>query len=160
MSSSLTDDVLKAFSAFPGKTLFVTVGNSLRSDDGIGPFIAARLEGCAVIDAGVKPENIIEDATALKPTRIVIIDAADFGGEPGEAKIISREHIPETTLSTHTIPLPVVTALLEEDTGAEIIFIGIQPKSVEMGEGLSPEVEKTALEIINAIKEKQNLDAD
>ncbi len=157
MSSSLADDVREALSASSGASLLITVGNDFRSDDGVGPYIArglAGLQGRSVIDAGSKPENVIDDAIAMKPSRIVIIDAADFGGDPGEARIIPRAAIPETTLSTHTIPLPVVTAILEEDTGAEVVFIGIQPASLELGEGLTAEVEKTARKIIEMIENR------
>ncbi len=142
-------------------TVIICVGNILRSDDGAGPYIASYLnnsEKLAVIDAGYDPENFIEEAAKLKPGRIVIIDAADFGGDAGEVRVISEEDIPESSLSTHAIPLKVIYHILKEDTGSEIKFIGIQPKEVSYGERLSPEVKAAADKMIAKIK-KEFIDA-
>lgn len=143
-----------------GKTLIITVGNDLRRDDGAGSFISSRLkeipEGYVLLDVGSRPENSVDEAVDLNPAKTVIIDAADFGGEPGEIRIIPPELIPQTTLSTHTFPLPVIAKMLEEETGSAVYFLGIQPVSVELGEGLSPEVEKSAGDIIRFIKEGES----
>ena len=157
MSSSLTDSVCKALRPSSGTTLVITVGNSLRSDDGIGPFIAENLVSThrlKIIDAGINPENIIDDAVDVKPSKIIIIDAAQFGGEPGEARVIEKEHLPQTSLSTHSIPLPVFTSILEEDTQAELIFLGVQAEKMELGEGLSSSVKKTGEELSEYINKE------
>jgi hydrogenase 3 maturation protease len=153
MSNSLTGDVLAVLSSGPGSPLFLTVGNSFRSDDGVGPYLASRLAALPVrvVDAGYTPENIIDEVTGLKPSQIVILDAADFGGKPGEVRVIPEEAIPETTLTTHMVPMNVVSKLLTEGTGAKAVFIGIQPKTVALGEGLSPEVRQAADEIVAAV---------
>jgi len=139
----------------PGTTLIITIGNNLRSDDGVGPFIAqnsSKLKtGLVLLNAGEKPENIIDEAVEKKPSRVIIIDAANFGGTVGEVKVIDSEHIPNTTLSTHTFPLKVIAKLLETDCQAPVHFLGIQPQSVELGENLSAEVKAAANEIINLI---------
>lgn len=135
----------------------ICVGNTMRSDDGVGPYIASYLNDSkllSVIDAGYNPENFIEEVAGLKPGRIVIIDAADFGGKAGETKVISEGDIPESSLSTHAIPLSVIYHILKEDTASEIKFIGIQPKDVRHGECLSPEVKAAADKIIAKIKKE------
>jgi len=133
----------------------ITVGNSLRADDGVGPYIAERFKegqkGLVMLDAGEKPENIIDKAVAVAPKKVVILDAADFSGEIGEARIIEGEHIPDTTLSTHTFPLKVVAKMLKEDTGARVVFLGIQPKSAELGGKMCDEVRMTADEMLKVI---------
>lgn len=140
-----------------GITLIITVGNSFRKDDGVGTFIAKNclklINGLVLLDAGDKPENIIDKAIALKPFRAVIIDAANFNGQVGEARVIDHNHIPASTLSTHTFPLPVVAKMIEEDARAQVIFLGIQPAKIELGEGLSEAVKSTAEEIIKLITE-------
>lgn len=152
------------------RTLIITVGNCFRADDGVGPYIASCLKQSGrlwVIDAGSMPENVIDQAVKLftehaalsgKPVRafarrIIFIDAANFGGTPGEARLIDSEHIPQASLSTHSMPLPVVSRILEEDTLAKIYFIGIQPKSVEHKEGLSKEVKSVADALIKHINQ-------
>ena len=154
MLNSLTGDVSDVLKPGPGLDLFLTVGNSFRSDDGVGSYLASQLKELPVrlLDAGQTPENIIEDAVALKPARVIILDAADFGGKPGEMRVIPEEAIPETTLTTHMVPMNVVSRLITESTGARIFFIGIQPKTVAFGESLSPEVRKAADAIVEAVK--------
>jgi hydrogenase 3 maturation protease len=156
MSNLLTAEILKELTHQEGLTVILTIGNPLRSDDGIGPYIASLLEDTKdlkIIDAGYTPENCIDEVTALGPKRIIIIDAADFEGLPGEVRLVDKEHIPETSLSTHMISLKVIASLLEEDTKAQIKFLGIQPITVEFKEGLSDEIKETADEIVAAIKE-------
>lgn len=149
MSSLLTDKVQRALLPAPnGATLFIFVGNTLRGDDGAGPYIFERLSGVGshirLMNVGDRPENCIDDAVTAAPAKTVIVDAADFGGIPGEARVIPHEFIPDTTLSTHTFPLKVIAGILQEDTGSEVIFIGIQSKEISWSEQLTPEVKNTA----------------
>ncbi len=139
------------------RTLIITVGNGFRADDGAGPYIASALKPSSklfVLDAGYSPENIIDQAIKLLPDRIIFIDAADFGGVPGELRLIDSEHIPQVSLSTHSMPLPVVSKILQEDTKAKVYFIGIQPESVAHQEGLSRQVQLAAEELIKQINEQ------
>ena len=135
--------------------LIITIGNDLRADDGVGPYIFNECQmsnaKCQMINAGEKPENIMGQAINEKTTKIVIIDAADFNGRPGEVRLIEKENIPETTLSTHTFPLRVIAGLLEEDLKVPVCFLGIQPESLELGKGISAEVKASAKEIIEII---------
>ncbi|MFA5260272.1 MAG: hydrogenase 3 maturation endopeptidase HyCI [Candidatus Omnitrophota bacterium] len=156
MSNLLTVEVLEALQPRPGTNLIITAGNNFRSDDGVGPYLYEALKGRAslpVLDAGYTPEDIIDRAIEINPDYIIVIDAADFRGRPGEVRIIEDALIPTSTLSTHAIPLNVITRLIEEETGATTVFLGIQVCSVVPGEGLSPEVKGAAdvlsQEIIN-----------
>jgi hydrogenase maturation protease HycI len=149
----LTDSLKMALLPYSdGVSLYITVGNSLRCDDGAGPYIASQItdpgDNIYILDVADRPENGLFEAEKVRPSKTVVIDAADFGGGPGEAKVIPLEFIPATTLSTHTFPLPVITKMLQEETATEVFFIGIQSVSVELGEGLSKEVKKTSDEII------------
>lgn len=136
-----------------GKTLIITVGNSLRQDDGVGPYIAGCLTGrlppeVVLLNAGDRPENAIETAIMHRPVKTVIIDAALFGATPGRVKFIREEEIPTATLSTHSFPIPVLSRLIAEDTGSKVFFVGIQARNVAFGEGISQQVKEAADEII------------
>lgn len=149
----LTADVIELLKPESSGTLLViTVGNLLRSDDGVGPYIAAQAKrpknGIIILDAGERPEDIVWKAIEVGPGRVVIIDAADFAGEPGEVRAIPEEFMPENPISTHRFPLRVISRLVTEDTGARIDFICIQPESVGLGEGLSDTVRSSAEEIV------------
>jgi hydrogenase 3 maturation protease len=144
---------IRAAIAPRGRTLLITIGNPLRADDGVGPFVGERVRfnnpDYSLINAGTTPENIAQTAINLKPGKIILLDAARFGGRPGELKIIPLEDISaQAVLSTHSFPLSVTFSIVREDTGAELVALGVEPGSMEFGEGLTPEVEKTALNLI------------
>lgn len=138
-----------------GKLLVITVGNSLRSDDGVGTYIFDQIKKCKeniiILNADNKPENIIDQVVQIKPQRVIIIDAADFGGRAGEIRLIRKNDIQNTSLSTHSFSLNIIARIIEEDTGAEVLFFGIQPRSVRLGEGLSKSVRKAAQKIISCM---------
>ena len=142
----------------PGIILIITVGTAFRSDDGVGPYIAEKCKSLkrdiVVLNAGDTPENIIDRAVAIKPQKTIIIDAADFGGHAGEVRLIPEEAIPDPILSTHTFPLKIISRILAEDTGTDVCFLGVQPKDMGFGEGLSPEVRESAELIIGLLNER------
>ncbi len=146
-----------------GNLLIVTVGNQLRSDDGVGPYIAARLHPARtdviVRDVGERPEDILDDTREVRPAATVFIDAADFGGRPGEVRIIPPEEVSDVILSTHSFPLIAVAKILADETGSDSIFLGIQPVTVAFGEGLSPAVRETAELLVELINGGGSIDA-
>ncbi len=105
----LTADVIELLKpGSSGPLLVITVGNLLRSDDGVGPYIAEQAKrpknGIIILDSGERPEDILWQAIEIRPQRVLIIDAADFAGGPGEVRIIPAESIPENPISTHRFP--------------------------------------------------------
>jgi hydrogenase 3 maturation protease len=156
----LTADVIELLNAESNCTLLViTVGNRLRSDDGVAPYIAEQAKrpknGIIILDAGERPEDILWKAIEVRPERVVIIDTADFGGEPGEVRAIREEFIPENPISTHRFPLRIISRLVSEDTGARVDFICIQPEGVGFGEGLSERVRSSAEVIVEMLSSRE-----
>lgn len=154
MSDSLTAELKRIFSAKQGHLVIVTVGNTLRSDDGIGPYIARHLRSTkrvTIIGAQTTPENHVDQINAIHPSKVIFIDAADFSGVPGEIRSVTSAHVSDTTVSTHSIPLSVVGELIKSDTGAGVYYIGIQCKNVGLGEKISRAVKKAADLIIAEI---------
>ncbi len=157
MSNLLTADILHLLSPRSGINVIVTAGNNFRKDDGVGPYIASQLsstDSLKIIDAGQTPENITDEIIALKPSYIIVIDAADYEGKAGEIRRIEEGQIPETTLSTHQIPLNVVMSIIKNETNAEVIYLGVQVVDVGFGEGLSPKVKGMADHLVRHIKKK------
>lgn len=137
------------------KTLIITVGNELRGDDSVGRYISSKYKhnnkNMILIDAKNNPENIIDKAVSQKPKQVVIIDAANFGGDYGEAKILSINQIDNAVLSTHMFPLSIIGKLIKDDTSSDIVYLGIQIKNIELGNSISEEIKNTADEIIELI---------
>lgn len=114
--------------------LFLGVGNSDRGDDAIGSIVVSNLETENKIDCGPVPENFTGRIRRLRPEVIIIIDAVDFGGEPGDTILTEAENARGVALSTHSMPLSLFCKMLPE---SRIYLLGIQPKSFV---GLSDEI--------------------
>ena len=129
------------------RPVIIGVGNRLRGDDGFGPFVIDLLRGdvgAHLIDAGPSPENFTGVVKSIRPTLILIVDAIDFGGSPGELIALDPERLAESPPSTHSFSLALLARYLREETGARTLLIGVQPKSISLGEGMSEEVEGAA----------------
>lgn len=148
MSPSWSKEVAAAL-APKGRTLVITLGSTLRADDGVGPYVCSHVKfsrpDLKLLDAGTTPENIAQTAINWKPDKIILVDAAHFKGRAGEVRVIPLEAIDQAMpLSTHSFPLSVTFSIVREDTKAELAVIGVQAKSLDYREGLSPEVEESA----------------
>jgi len=121
----------------------VGVGNVLRGDDGAGPEVIALLGGriaLPIVDASEVPENYGGWVVKESLDSVVFVDAVEFGGEPGEFRIIPLQKLLVSASSTHRLSLHYVIRYLEEEWGGDAVLVGVQPKSLRLGEGLSAEV--------------------
>lgn len=131
-----------------GRPAIVGIGNILRGDDGLGPkFIellsAKQLKSARLFDCGTAPENYIFSILAASCDTVVLVDAADLGAGPGEARVLGLDEIKNVSFSTHNPSPRLFTDLLK--TGKDdlnIFIISVQPKTTRLGEGLSEEVLK------------------
>jgi hydrogenase 3 maturation protease len=135
-----------------GKVLILGIGNTLRSDDGIGSILAVRLQDKIphiVYDAGSSPENYLGKIIKDKPDTILLIDAVDFGGKAGEIRMLEGEDIQTVNFfSTHDASISLAISYLKnslKDVG--IFVLAIQPKILAFGDKLSPEISKALKEI-------------
>ncbi|WP_080797282.1 hydrogenase 3 maturation endopeptidase HyCI [Arabiibacter massiliensis] len=131
-----------------------TVGSVLRGDDAAGPMLAKMLEddpveGWDVVDGGQTPEDDLAVIRRAAPERIVLVDAAQMGLWPGAVRRLGVDDVARQFLiTTHSLP---ISFLLGELQGIcdDVTFLGIQLRSTEFFEPLSPEV-RAALDDIAA----------
>ncbi len=130
------------------------VGNTWRGDDGAGIRAAEMLrEKYKVFLCDTYPERFVDEICELKPEKVIILDAADFDGEPGEFREIDPAIIDRHTISTHTIPLSLFAALLKRCCPSVVIY-GIQVKDLSFKETLTPEVEKGVRALVKELLEE------
>jgi hydrogenase 3 maturation protease len=134
------------------------VGSPLRSDDAAGLHVAAALAreqrpGVTVIEAGPAPENFTSEIRRLHPAVVLIVDCARMGEAPGSLRVISPEQIAGVSFGTHGLPLSVLSDYLQRETGCSVVFLGIEPASVEPGEELSSACRSGVVEAISALGE-------
>lgn len=140
-------------SRLTGKVVILGIGNTLRSDDGVGSILARRIKNkvpYTVYDAGPSPENYLEKIIKDKPDNIIIIDAVDFTAKSGEFRIVDGQDIKTVNLfSTHNASISLTINYLRNNLKADIIILIIQPKSISFGDTLSPEITKTLSKLEN-----------
>ncbi len=150
---------LKNFLQDCEKLIVLGVGNELKCDDGVGPFIINKLKeenienkNLLFINAETVPENFTGKIRKENPTHLIIVDACLMDKTPGDMEIINRYEFANIGISTHSMSLSFFVRYLEKDTEFGIIFVGIEPESMDYDENLSENVEKAACEFIEILK--------
>ena len=135
------------------------IGNAIRSDDAVGLRIVEDLQGrvspsVRMIECETVPESFVDEIVDVHPSHVLLVDAAVLGLMPGTAQLYEAEEVMDVpTISTHTLPLRVFCDYVRHLTGARIALLLIEPKNVDFGEGLTPEIEETAIRVEAALLE-------
>ena len=142
------------------------IGNVLLRDEGIGCHVAHALEeiplpDVKIIDGGTCPDllQFLEDIDKL-----IIVDAVKGRGSPGQ---IYRFHLEDITLeqkpflSLHDVGLVDNLMLMKFWHNVdETVVIGVEPKQVDWGLELSPELQGKMPQIIDTILSELNTSAN
>ena len=138
-----------------GGVVVLGVGNSLKADDAAGPVVAETLRKRfpdRVFDTGQVPENFVGPVRRAAPDAIVLVDAADFGGEPGEVRVVSAADVRGLTIGTHATPLSMFMTTISEETGARAYLVAIQAKSTALGGTMCGEVSESVRRIVSELE--------
>jgi hydrogenase 3 maturation protease len=126
------------------RVLVVGIGNEMRGDDGAGVMLARKLDSTPdleTLDVGTVPESFTGKMREVGADLILLVDAVDFGGEPGSVGVFDAEQIPARWCTTHHAPLSILMDFLKQETGSEVLLLGIQPKEIRQNAPPSQEVE-------------------
>ena len=144
----------------------VGIGNVLLRDEGIGCHVARALEKVSlpdveVIDGGTCPDALqaVEDADKL-----VIVDAVKGGGMPGQIYRFRPEDMTmdqKRVVSVHDMSVVDSLKLMQRwHNIGDTVIIGIEPRELNWGLELSPELEEKMPQIIDTIlRELSNTNA-
>jgi hydrogenase maturation protease len=141
--------------------ILVGVGNPLRRDDGVGPWLAAALarRGCATAVAardGAAVAALLDGKRAA-----AIVDATRGAGAPGTLTALDlwcgdlRDGL--SPASTHLVGLTQGVALLRAlgTLPRPLLFFGIEGADFGWGEGLTPAVEAAARALLPRLVQLQ-----
>jgi hydrogenase maturation protease len=144
----------------------IGIGNPLRRDDGIGIVLLERLQKrkkklpgvIEYIDGGTGGLNLLY--VLSRYNTILIIDAVDFHGIPGESRMVSLEEIRSlqkpVSLSTHQSDFLNVIRLSKElhEFPYKVYIFAVQPKDVSFGSMLSAEIAQVIDTLTVALQNK------
>lgn len=133
------------------------MGNTARKDDAAGVRVITRLRGKVpagvnLLDVGTTPENYSSKMKQLAPSRILFFDAVEMGQLAGTYCFIEEDTLVSQSVSTHKQPLGMLMAVLREGLPmTKIKLVGIQPKSVDFGFGMSAPVNRAVNALVGQI---------
>ncbi len=133
------------------------IGNPIRMDDFVGVKIVQDLKGKVsekvyLIECETVPESFLQPILEFDPTHVLLIDAAILGLKPGESQLVNPEKLTAfPAFSTHMLPLRIFCGYLTKTTKAKIALLLIEPKKVDFGEGVTPEVKTSSEKITNVL---------
>ena len=146
------------------RIVIVGIGNILLSDEGIGVHVINELknvqlpENVEIHDCGTGGLSILN--VLDKAEKAVIIDAVRGGSSPGSIyrfmldEILTEDRRLRMT-SLHDLDLTTALKIAElthlYQLPTEMVVIGVEPASIEMGMELSPQIRRTMPKIIDLV---------
>ena len=136
------------------------LGSLLMQDEGVGVHAVRYLQehyettGLEIIDGGTGGMDLLPFIE--NRDRLLVVDAANFGKEPGYIGILRNEEIPAlfgVKASLHHLGLADVLAAaqLMDMAPKEICLIGIQPQTIALGLELTELIQKKLPDLVALI---------
>lgn len=141
------------------KIVVIGVGNLLMKDEGIGIHVVKALQeldlppDVTLIDGGTSPDLI---AYTRAGDKMIIVDAARAGGEPGAVyRFLPEDLLEERGVLTSAHEMGVEANLrlmsLSGNRPRETVIIGIEPGEIDWGIELSPTLRDRVPDIIRVV---------
>ncbi len=141
------------------RVVVVGVGNLLMKDEGIGIHAVKALQECGLppdvklIDGGTSPDII---AYTRAGDKLVIVDAARAGGEPGAIYRFRPEDLADERAdltSAHQLGVLPNLRLMEMSDALpqEVVIIGVEPAEIDWGTELSDRLRRRLPEIVRVL---------
>lgn len=134
------------------------IGNTILSDEGAGVHAAEALldgyelpEGVEVIDGGTSGMELLDPLSGTDV--LVVLDAIKAGRPPGTVVKLTGAEVPvffRSKLSPHQVSICDVLAGLEfaGDRPGDLVLIGVEPASLELGLALTPAIAARVPEMV------------
>jgi coenzyme F420 hydrogenase subunit delta len=146
-------------------TLVLGCGNELFGDDGFGPAVARRLRqapglprGILAMDVGTGVRQVLFDVvlSAVRPRKILVVDAVDVGRAPGDVWTMAAGDLPPVKcddFSMHQLPTSNLLRELSELGGVDVTCVVGQVSRLppEVRPGLSAPVQRAVERAANLI---------
>jgi hydrogenase maturation protease len=136
------------------------IGNLLLKDEGVGVHLVQKLAGIVdnakvnIIDAGTSPDFL--SLIDRNIDKLIVVDAVKADNKPGTIYRFSPDNLDlDSTSPVSLHEIGVLDSLkimaLFDRLPESTVIIGIEPKTIDFGLELSPEVAERVPEIINLV---------
>src|SRR5208283_2106901 len=144
--------------------LVLGIGNVLMMDDSVGVRAVEELEqgysfmeGVELLDGGTSGIELL--SSIQDRDYLIIIDAIKSGLDPGTVVRVEGEDVParfRTRISPHQLGLSDVlaAATISGRLPKNMVLFGVEPKTIELGLGLSDEVKTSFSKLVRVVKEE------
>lgn len=142
------------------RVVVLGIGNTILSDEGVGVHALAALEqefelppGVEVIDGGTAGMELLDTLTDVD--LLLVFDAVKSGRAPGSLVCLQGDEVPvffRHKFSPHQVAIGDVLASLRFAGAAprDLVLIGIEPESLDLGLSLSASVAARLPEMVAA----------
>jgi len=123
-----------------GKVVVFGIGNRLRGDDAIGPELVDRIGGrvgAVCVNGENAPEMYLGRIARESPDVVLVVDAVHLGRSAGAIGVLEPEDLSQPFFTTHDLPLRFLIDRLRTRTRCRVCILGVQPKRLSIGSGLS-----------------------
>ncbi len=164
MTEALKKEI-RSFIAAADRLVILGIGNPEKGDDGLGPLCTDLIQASLgndlidrvkIINAGVMPENYTGEIRKFKASHVLVIDAVIAGEKTGAIFKVDPDLVTDEDISTHRMPLKMLTRFFIENIGTKVLVIGIEPKTIDFDSEISKIVYKSteilANDIISSLK--------
>ena len=139
------------------------VGNLLLKDEGVGVHVVQALQKASlkgeltIIDGGTCPETFYLLPQGID--KLIIVDAVRGGCEPGTVYRFTPQDIvfrSGTVTSVHQLGLAEGLKMIAhtELNPKDVVIVGVEPKEIDWGLELSPELQNQVPRIIDLVQEE------
>ena len=144
--------------------LVLGIGNLLIGDEGVGCKTVEELvrrydlpDSVECVDGGTAGFELLSLLEGRD--QVILIDALRDDREPGTVIMVEGEHVPKAflnLLTPHQLGIcdVLAAAQLTDTMPGHLTLFGIEPKQLDVGIGLSPEVEAAMEKTIGAVVEQ------
>ena len=141
----------------------IGLGNILLKDEGVGVWIARELEkrnlpqSIKIIDGGTASLDIFLSMKNIY--KLIIIDALKGGGKPGSIyRLYTRDLLDtsESCVSLHQMSVLDTMSIVKiiRDIPLETVIIGVEPKEIDWGLGVTSDIKRKFPEITDIVLEE------
>jgi hydrogenase maturation protease len=146
-------------------TLVIGCGNLLRGDDAAGPVLIRRMserglpEGVRCVDGGTAGMDVAFQMRGVG--HVILVDACTSGSEPGAVFEVPGSEVenlpPLTGITMHSFrwdhAIALGRRLLKDEYPANVTAYLIEGVNFEVGEGLSPAVDRAVDQLVDRLFE-------